>query len=812
MQLRHAFRYALRLLARDRALTFAVAISLALAIGVNTAIFSVLYAVFLRPFPGITEPERLVSVVGVDRNDSHYLPNSYHNYRDYRDENRVFTGVTTFQAVDVALAGAGGPESLWAQMVEYNYFDVLGVHPMLGRTFLPEDRGGSGGHDVVVLSHRLWRRRFGSDPQVVGKVILLDNHPFRVVGVGPPGFTGTGRRTFFQLWVPTSAAPEISPYWVSMMNDRSWRFFRIVGRRKPGVSIEQASAEMRTIAGRLSLTYPEIRDQTVALVPFMHEALGPNERWLFVRASLLLGIVAGMLLLGACANAANLLLARATRRQRELAMRLSLGATRAHIFTQVLIESTLLALFCGVLGFGLAAASRRLIVALKNPFFSPEVLDLSLDGKIVLFAGATSMLTGLIFGLLPAIRAAGAEPLTILKEESAATTGGRGRSALARTVLTAQVAISFVSLVATAWFLTSLHRAHTRDPGFDSAHLTMVSFNLASAGYSESAGTVFARLLADRVRSVPDVGAVSIAGNRLLVGVVMAVSVYREDAPLDKNSPVIAIDSVSLGHFATLGAPIVSGRDFTANDTARSRPVAIINRAMARRYWLGQDAVGRRLRFDETAPFLTIVGVVADAATVSLTQTPTPYIYLPLSQRYTPSMTLYVRTRHDPRAVIGAIRAQAQALNPQLAVKVTTAQQVIEDSLWAPRMAASLLLAFGILAVVLAAFGIHSLASYSVRRRQAEIGLRLALGASRFDVLQLVLREGMIAVAAGITVGLVVALGVAGVAADLLFDVAPGDPVLLGGTALFLAGVALLALLLPALQASRSSPLVSLRA
>jgi predicted permease len=800
-------RFSARILLKDFPFTIVAILSLALGIGLNTAIFTFLNAVFLRPFP-VRDPAHLISIVSKDENDTRFLPNSYPNYLDYRSHNDAFTDLAAFQAVEVSLASRDRPELIIGQMVTGNFFDVLGVKVSHGRTFLPEEDKTPGTHPVIVLSDALWRRRFEANPGIVGKTVLLNGQGFTVVGIAAEGFKGTGRRTAFQFWVPLMMYRQVFSM-ADHLYDRDWLLFRMVGRLKPRVTPEKAEANLKVIAQRLAHEYPKAnRGQTVTVVPFMHEALGPNDRYLFVRAGLFLTMIVALVLLGACANVANLLLARSAVRRQEISVRLALGAGRFRLIRQLLTESLLLSLLAGALGLVVASWSRNLLTSVQSPFFSNQALDAPLDSRVLLYALLVSVLTGLIFGLAPTLQSSSLSPASALKGFGLASTGGRWT--LRNVVLVLQVALSFVSLVAAGWFLRSLYNARQTDPGFESKNLLLLTFNLNSLGYSKDQGEIFSERLLAEAAALPGVRRVGLAENRLLAGIVMARSISLEDAGSDRPEPLLPTNSVSLGYFDTLGIPIIRGRAFTEVDHEGSPRVAIINEAMARRYWPNENPLGRRFRFEEGTDLLEVVGIARDSKFISLTQGPQPYIYLPLRQNYTPTMTLYVRAALDTPGLKERIRKGIQRLDPQLPLDVATAADIVDRSLWAPKMAAVLLSIFGGLALLLASLGIYSIVAFTVQQRKGEIGLRMALGARRLDIFRLILREGMEVVGMGLALGVTFTVFLGSPAAGLLYEVSPADPATFGATALLLTTVALMANLLPARRASQIQPLAAL--
>lgn len=804
-------RFAVRMLRKDLPVTLAAVASLALGIGFNTSLFTFLDAVLLRPIP-VHDAERLVSVVSTDKGESRFLPNSRPNYLDLRDQNTVFSGLTSFQALEVRLSLGERSELVIGQIVSGNYFQVLGIKPFLGRTFLPEDDQVPDARAVVVLGHSLWRTSFGSDRRIVGKEIRLNGQRFTVIGVTPPDFRGTGRFTVFKFWVPVMMAKAVFPL-AGHVNDRDWRLFRAVGRLKPGITPERAESEVRTLGQRLAAAHlKENHDQGATIVPFMHEAVGPNSRALFVRAGLFLMTIASLLLLGACANVANLLLSRASARRQEMAVRMAVGAGKLRIFRQLLTESLLLSCVGGGLGLLVARASREVFVRVKNPLLAADALDLTLDSRILLYALGVSLVTGVLFGLAPALQAFSTDPALVLK--GGAGVHVQGKSPWGRNLLVGvQVTISFISLVTAGWFLRSVDNARQADPGLEVDHLFLIAFDLTALNTPPAEGTPLAERMLAAAQESPGVVSASLGQKRLFSGIGLAQSVAVEGAEPGKQGPLVETNGVTDRYFETLGIVLTGGRSFRSTDGASAPRVAVINEAMAKRYWGGSlmAPLGRRFRLDEEPVPITVVGVVRDSRVTSATENPRPFIYLPLTQHYAPDMTLFVRLDRVASSRIALLRARVQAVDRELPLELMTAKSQLDRSLWASHAAAGILTILGALALVLAALGVASLVGYEAHRRRFEIGVRLALGAPRPTIARLVALGSLGVILVGVMAGVGIISALGGVVAGLLFRVSTLDPWVLGGTGGLLILVALLANVVPVWRAVTISPTATLR-
>jgi predicted permease len=811
-------RYAGRVLRKSPGFTAVAALTLALGIGANTAVFTIVNTLLLNPLP----VEKISELVAINTTQAKLTTQSgelqlvsFLNLKEFQERTHSFSSLAAHSnPMAITMIDTAEPRRIFVEVVTVNYFDTLGIHPFMGRFFLSSEDTTPGAAPVVVLGYAAWQGRFGGAPDILGRTIKLNNTPFTIIGVGPKGFKGIYAIFGPEVWVPSMMSEQIFPaQQANALSDRAIPLFTGIGRLRPGLTLAQARAELNILAAALEKEYPNTNQgQAIALRPLAEAAYGPERQGLLVGGSLLMGIV-GLVLLIACSNVANLLLSRAAVRRQEIAVRMALGAGRIRLIRQLLTESILLGLLGGVLGTLFGYGGCQFLWSFRPAEFAQNLAELRINASVFIFALAVSILTGLLFGIVPALRTSRASVSEVLKEETRSVGRSRGRISLANTLLAGQVAISLVLLVVAALFLRSIQREYTIDPGFETNHLALFMIYPGQAGYDRTRTEQFYKQARDRIASVPGISSLSWASNlplwaRKETGVAIAGQEQRE-----KSRAISAVvNTIDLNYFSTLGIPFLEGRDFTQDDRDISSPAAIINDTLAAKYWPNQNPLGKRLRLPRGKEFLQVVGVVKTANYQTLGEAPQSCVYIPLRQNYSDAMILYVRTERDPSSTLAAVQGEIRNLDPGLAVEdIRTGTKVIEQALWGAKIGVALLGVFGLLALGLASVGLYGIMAYSVNQRRREIGVRMALGAGQGDVSLFILRQGMTVVLSGVALGVGLASLLGRALSRFLYGVSASDPVSLGAASLVLLLVAFVACYLPARSASRVDPLVALR-
>lgn len=808
-------RYGARMLAKAPGFTAVAVLTLALGIGVNATVFRYVNALLLRPPADVPQPARLQEVwlqnskaSGMER----FLPLNYPDYIYYRDHNKAFSGLATFDGdpEPAVWNRAGNGELVMGQIISGNFFSVIGVRAAVGRTLSADDDQVAVSQPVTMISYSFWQTRLGADPDVVGKRLVLNGTEYRVVGVAPAGFAGLEIAIEPDFWVSVAMVDHFKRDTTFLTGRQSYWLFG-VGRLNAGAQPSEARADLSVLAKQIAKEHPESNKDLDAAVFPVTLVPGPYRGYVEAFTGLLM-VVVGMVLLIACTNAANLLLMRAVGRRREMAIRAALGAGRGRLIRQILVESTLLAAIAGCAGLLLAYWTAPLLMTLK-PASLPIRIEVPTDWRVVVFTMLASLITGIVFGLAPALRSAKTDLTPALKSESSG--GGYQKSRLRGALVVAQMATCAFLLVGAVLCVRSLLNAQSIDPGFDTRHEAIANIDIGSVGYTEAKGRVFCEQLLERVRNLPGVTS-AVWASYLPLG-----TERRQGSASAKPKPVatkkgeqqdyadVDMFDVGAGYFDTIGIPFYRGRDFTADESKSSSKIAIVNEAMARSLWPGHEAVGQPLYMGEMGAY-QVIGVVKTGKYRTLGEDPSPAAYFPIG--YAARATLVARTKNDPRSLVEPIRREIQALDSNVApTDLETMQQYMTLPLFPARITGILLGVFGMLALVLAMGGLYGVIAYTTSQRTREIGLRLALGAQRKDIVALVLKNGLGMVGIGLAVGIAAAFGLMRVLSSLLYGIRADDPATLIGVSLTLVSVALLACYLPARRAMRVDPMVALR-
>jgi predicted permease len=801
--------FSVRLMRRRPGLTLVILLSLGLGIGVNLTIFNFVNAILLQPLPGVTQQNQLVEVYTSYATGMRFGSVSYLDYKDLRDRNQVFSGLMAQRLTLLNLNSDGDNEIVPAAIVSGNYFSVLGVEPARGRFFLPEEDETPNTNAVTVISHGLWQRRYASDPNLVGKSIMINARSFTVVGIAPERFSGANVGLAPDVWVPLMMQSVAIPG--DRLKERGIRWLDLVGRLKPGVTLKQAQASIGGLAAQLLQENPVANRGTGASVVGLGQGTAGVQSTLNPILTLLMIIVLLVLLL-ACFNVANLLLARATLRRKEVGIRLALGASRRRLIRQLLTESIMLSVLGGAVALPLAYYASTLLLAFRPATSFPVVINPKLDLVTVLFAIVLSLVTGVVFGLVPATQTASPQLIPALKDE--ALLQGYRKSRLRNLFVVAQVAISFVLLIGAGLFIRSLLKARNSSLGFEAHNLLIASVDVGLAGYDKQRGTVFYQQLEQRVAGLPGVRSVTLAKAVPLdvSGTQQTGITFPGDDIPNQTPRNIDYNIVTPKYFETMSIPLLQGRDFDERDTGETSGVVIVNEAFVRRFWQGQSPIGKKINISGGKAPLEVVGLAKNSKYYGWREDALPFIYLPFAQSYRPGMTLQVNSVENPAALINAVRGVVRDLDRSVPIfNVRTMTEHLGVALFEIRAAAVMLTFFSLLALALAMVGLYGMMAHSVNQRKREIGIRIALGAQRRDILKLVLGEGLILTLIGLVIGAGVAIGVTRFISVLLYNVSPLDLTTYGLVALFLTGVALLASFLPAREAIRVDPIKALR-
>jgi predicted permease len=820
------FRYALRTLVKAPAFTIVVVLTLALGIGANTAIFSLTDQVLLRMLP-VKNPEQLVVLDGPGAFRGRTFNKatfSYPMYRDFRDQNTVFAGVIARFPAGLAMMANGQSERVSGELVSGNYFDVLGVRAQIGRTLTPDDDRSPGGGTVAVLSHNFWMRRFAGDPSVVNRTISLNGLPMTVVGVAPPGFFGIVIGETADVMVPVTMKAQMTPTWDDLQS-RTSRWLTVMARVKPGVSMAQAETAMNVLYHQIN--EGELKEMSNVSQTFhdrflsKHLFLLPGAkgrsdlRTQFTTPILVLMGMVGLVLLIACANVANLLIARGAARQKEVAIRLAMGATRGAIVRQRLVESLVLSGGGALFGLGIAWWTGTALLKMLPDDGTGQILSAAPDTRVTVFAIAASLVTAILFGLAPALSSTRPALTSTLKDEAGSVIGGTGHGRFRKGLVVVQVGLSVLLLAGAGLFARSLYNLKTLNPGFNADQLLGFSVNPALNGYSRERAISLLQQMQEQLERLPDVRSAAASVITLMTDSEWSSTVKVEGyKPKDGEDMNPGVNAVGPGYFATIGQALVAGREFTVKDGDGAPKVAIINETMARYYFGTENPLGRHIGWGrDKVPNIEIVGVARDSKTTTLRQQPKRFVYTPYAQEpEIDRMTFYLRARGGAAGIGASARQVVRNVDPNLPIfEMKTMAAVVDESLFLERMVAALSVAFGGLATLLAAIGLYGVMSYTVARRTREIGIRMALGAERGSVMWLVLKEVALMVGIGVGLGLPVAFALSRVVQSQLFDLSAHDPIAMAAAAALLGLVALAAGYLPARRATRIDPMLALR-
>jgi predicted permease len=809
--LRQDARFARRMLTKSPLFTGIVIVTLALGIGLNTAVFAAVDALLLRPVSGVRASDELVQLYRTSPGGDGFGSNSIPHYWDLRKRSTsVFSDVAAWSFQSLSITADGRPRAVYGQMVSANFFSVLGATPLRGRYFTPDEDVGRGAHPVAVLSQSGWTNLFGGDPGVVGRQVVVNGQNVTIVGIAPPGFSGVMPMLQPALWMPLMQLAQIKPGAERDFERGGSNYMNVIARLKPGVTVAAANARMSAISEELRREFPEeYKDRGINLIRQRDAGIHPSLRGAQVGLSAVVMTVVAILLLIACVNVANLFLARARDRAREMAIRLALGASRAELVRQLLVESVLVSMVAGVIGLVVAFMAIRIANGITLPMDIDFRPDLRLSPIVLAFAFLIAVLTGVLFGLVPALQATSPTLIPALKGEAPA---GTSRSRTSKGLVIAQMALSIVLLVCAGLFLVNLRSATTIDKGFSATQMLIADVEPSLQGYDRARTETFYRDLVARLSAQPGV-------ERVALMEYLPLGLNNSDRGIEVPGYVPAANenlstryaSADPGYFEAMGIPIRSGRGFTARDDSAAVPVLVVNERFAQKYWPGQDAIGKTVRTAGT--LRTVVGVVPTGKYQRLGEDPSPFMYFPQAQLWSPSMSVVIRTSGDPNAFIPALRREVAALDVNMPLSnVRSLEKHLGVSLLPARIAGAALGVFGVLGLLLASVGMYGVMAYSVAQRTREIGIRMAIGATTFDVVRLIMRQGLTLVLIGTVIGLAAALGASRALNGILYGGSTVDPATFVLVPVVLIAVAALATFAPARRAAMVDPATTLRA
>ena len=802
-------RYALRQMRKSPGFTLAAVLTLALGIAANSTILSWISGTLFNSVHGGARTSEMVTIMRGERSEHPTPPFSYPDFVDLRAQAKSFSGMLAYHHDFVSITGAGRPERIYGELVTADYFEVLGVHPILGRSLLSTEANEAGNNPVAVLGYGLWQNHFGGDLNIIGKSIEINLHRYTIVGVAPKGFTGCATGVRSDIFLPLG---DMGAVWNwDSLKDRSRTFLNVLAVLRPGVSRSQAQSEVSLIMQHIVARYPDSHrgNNQISLDPLWRSPFGANVY--FAGTLPILLALAGILLLLACANVTNLLLVRSVSRRREFAIRLSIGAGRWRLVRQLMVETVMVALAGGAVAFVATLWTARALAS----FLPPTTLPLDINGKVgggvMLATFLVSAFTAVVSGVAPALRASTLSPVTVLKDETLSTAGGLHKSRLTSGLVVIQVALSLLLLACAGLFVRSLRNAQQANPGFDPHHVYLATFDLSPLGYSASTGWEFDRQLLARVKALPGVQSATLADFSPLSFTIHSDSVLPERyVPHLHEAMEVDRGIVGPDYLKTMRTPLLEGRGFTDADNAQSLPVAIVNQAFVNRYWPGQDAIGKRVH--DGSVWYTVVGVAANAKYRRLVYSAAPLILTPLFQRYDNEVMLHVRVNGNPAAFNSAVERIVHNLSPNLPLyNVTTLRENMQMGSIFERIAVALAGSFGLLALILAAVGIYGVVAYTTKQRTHEIGVCMALGAGKTDVFRQVLRQAFRLTLIGVASGLAASLIVTRYLRGMLYGVGAADWITFATVCAVLCMVAFLASLVPAYRAASIDPAAALR-